>query len=43
MVERTHKAFPVNSDYVGISVSTTLQEHIYVEVDGAVVKGAWME
>lgn len=43
MVERTHKAFPVNSDYVGISVGTTLQEHIYVEVDGQVVKGAWME
>ena len=43
MVERTHKAFPVNSDYVGISVSTTLQEHIYVEVDGSVVTGAWME
>ena len=43
MVERTHKAFPVNSDYVGISVATTLQEHIYVEVEGSVVTGAWME
>jgi pyrimidine operon attenuation protein/uracil phosphoribosyltransferase len=43
MVERTHKAFPVSSDYVGISVGTTLQEHIYVEVDGAMVTGAWME
>src|SRR5215204_1022045 len=43
MVERTHKAFPVCSDYVGISVATTLQEHIYVEVDGSVVVGAWME
>ena len=43
MVERTHKAFPVNSDYVGLSVATTLQEHIYVEVDGSVVTGAWME
>ena len=43
MVERTHKAFPVNSDYVGISVSTTIQDHIYVEVEGAVVTGAWME
>jgi len=43
MVERTHKAFPVNSDYVGVSVGTTLQEHIYVEVEGGIVKGAWME
>ncbi|HEX4373300.1 MAG TPA: phosphoribosyltransferase family protein [Puia sp.] len=43
LVERTHKAFPVKPDYVGLSVATTLQEHIYVEVDGDVVKGAWME
>ena len=43
MVERTHKAFPVNSDYVGVSVATTLQEHIYVEVNGSSVVGAWME
>jgi pyrimidine operon attenuation protein / uracil phosphoribosyltransferase len=43
LVERTHKAFPVNTDYVGVSVATTFQEHIYVEVQGEVVKGAWME
>ena len=43
MVERTHKAFPVNSDYVGLSVATTLQDHIIVEVEGSVVTGAWME
>ena len=43
MVERTHKAFPISSDYVGISVATTLQEHIYVEVEGSSVTGAWME
>ena len=43
LVERTHKAFPVKPDYVGLSVATTLQEHIYVEVDGDMVKGAWLE
>ncbi|HLY68877.1 MAG TPA: phosphoribosyltransferase family protein [Puia sp.] len=43
LVERTHKAFPVKPDYVGLSVATTLQEHIYVEVDGDIVKGAWLE
>lgn len=43
MVERTHKAFPVNSDYVGLSVATTLQDNIIVEVEGSVVTGAWME
>ena len=43
LVERTHKTFPVQPDYTGLSLSTTLQEHIYVEVDGDLVKGAWLE
>ncbi|MDR3716529.1 MAG: phosphoribosyltransferase family protein [Puia sp.] len=43
LVERTHKAFPVDPDYVGISLATTLQEHIYVEVEGEKVKGAYLE
>ncbi len=43
LVERTHKIFPVKPYYVGLSVSTTLQEHIYVEVEGELVKGAWLE
>lgn len=43
LVERRHTAFPVQPDYVGLSVATTLQEHIYVEVEGEKVMGAWME
>ena len=43
LVERSHKAFPIQPDYKGLSLSTTLQEHIYVEVDGDTVKGAWLE
>jgi pyrimidine operon attenuation protein/uracil phosphoribosyltransferase len=43
LVERRHTAFPVQPDYVGLSVATTLQEHIYVEVEGEDVVGAWME
>jgi pyrimidine operon attenuation protein / uracil phosphoribosyltransferase len=43
LVERTHKAFPVKADYVGISMATTLQDHIYVEVDGDLITGAYME
>src|SRR5215831_2502436 len=43
LVERTHKTFPIKTDYVGLSVATTLQEHIYVEADEAGVKGAYME
>ena len=42
LVERTHKAFPVHLDYVGLSVATTLQEHIFVEVSGEEVTGAYM-
>jgi pyrimidine operon attenuation protein/uracil phosphoribosyltransferase len=43
LVERSHNTFPVKPDYVGLSVATTLQEHIYVEVDKGRVKGAWLE
>ncbi|RYY15557.1 MAG: phosphoribosyltransferase [Chitinophagaceae bacterium] len=43
LVERTHKAFSIKPDYVGISLSTTIQEHIFVEVKGEKVTGAWME
>ncbi len=43
LVERTHKAFPVNLDYKGLSVATTLQEHIYVEVSGRTVTGAYLQ
>jgi pyrimidine operon attenuation protein/uracil phosphoribosyltransferase len=43
LVERTHKTFPVHLDYVGLSVATTLQEHIYVQVEGENVVGAYLE
>lgn len=43
LVERSHNTFPVKPDYVGLSVATTLQEHIYVEVEKGQVKGAWLE
>jgi len=43
LVERSHKGFPVHPDYVGLSVATTIQEHIYVEVEGEVVQGAYLQ
>ena len=43
LVERSYNAFPVKPDYVGLSVATTIQEHIYVEVEKGLVKGAWLE
>ena len=43
LVERTHKTFPVDVDYIGLSVSTTLDEHILVDVENGEVLGARME
>ncbi|MBS1743870.1 MAG: phosphoribosyltransferase [Bacteroidetes bacterium] len=43
LVERTHKKFPIAVDYVGLSVSTTLNEMIVVEVEAGEVMGAWMK
>lgn len=42
LVERSHKAFPVKPDYVGLSIATTLQEHIYVEAENGIIKGAYL-
>jgi pyrimidine operon attenuation protein / uracil phosphoribosyltransferase len=32
LVDRRHNSFPVRADYVGLSLSTTLQEHVQVEI-----------
>jgi pyrimidine operon attenuation protein / uracil phosphoribosyltransferase len=42
LVERSHKLFPVQTDYTGLSIATTLQEHIYVEVSGNELTGAYL-
>jgi len=31
LVDRRHRLFPIRADYVGLTLSTTLQEHINVE------------
>lgn len=43
LVERTHTSFPVRPDYVGLSIATTLQEHIFVEVDSTSIAGAYLQ
>ena len=40
LVERMHKLFPVKPDYVGLSVATTSQDHIQVEVENGEILGA---
>ena len=42
LVERTHKLFPIALNYVGLSVSTTVQENIVVAVDNGEVTGAYI-
>lgn len=42
LVERMHKLFPVKPDYVGLSIATTLQEHIQVEVKNTEILGAFV-
>lgn len=42
LVERSHKEFPVHTDYTGLSIATTLQEHIVVKTEGEKITGAWL-
>ena len=42
LVERSHKLFPVQTDYTGLSIATTLQEHITVETEGEEIRGAYL-
>ncbi|MCC7245954.1 MAG: phosphoribosyltransferase [Saprospiraceae bacterium] len=32
LVDRTHKSFPIKADYVGLSLATTLRDHIDVRI-----------
>jgi pyrimidine operon attenuation protein / uracil phosphoribosyltransferase len=34
LVDRDHRSFPIKADFVGISLATTMQEHISVELNG---------
>jgi pyrimidine operon attenuation protein/uracil phosphoribosyltransferase len=33
LVDRRHRKFPIKADFVGLTLSTTLQEHITVELE----------
>jgi pyrimidine operon attenuation protein / uracil phosphoribosyltransferase len=43
IVDRDHKTFPVHADYVGYSLSTTLQEHIKIELTDKEKIGVYLE
>ncbi len=42
LVGRSHSSFPIHMDYVGIAIATTLQDHIFVEVDKSEITGAYL-
>ncbi|MFL9483137.1 phosphoribosyltransferase family protein [Chitinophagaceae bacterium LWZ2-11] len=43
LVERMHNLFPIKPDYVGLSVSTTMHDHIEVVVENGEVAGAFIK
>ena len=43
LIERMHKLFPIKPDYVGLSVATTMDDHIDVEVNENEVTGAYIQ
>jgi pyrimidine operon attenuation protein/uracil phosphoribosyltransferase len=34
LIDRNHRRYPIAADYVGMSLSTTLREHVTVQTDG---------
>ena len=42
LVDRKHKAFPIQSDYVGLSLATTLREHIDVQLMNVAEKAVFL-
>jgi len=43
LVERSHKRFPVKPDFVGLSLATTLQDNIVVEIEDNEVVRAFVQ
>jgi pyrimidine operon attenuation protein/uracil phosphoribosyltransferase len=43
LVERMYRLYPVKPDYVGLSISTSLQDHIRVLVNGTEIDGVCVE
>ena len=42
LVDRRHKSFPLSVDFVGYSLSTTLQDMVMVDVEGSSIKSAYL-
>ena len=42
LVDRKHKEFPVSPDIVGLSIATTIQEHLLVETEDSDIVAAYL-
>jgi pyrimidine operon attenuation protein/uracil phosphoribosyltransferase len=43
LVDRKHKSFPIASDIVGLSIATTVQEHIEVEINNNEITAVYLQ
>jgi pyrimidine operon attenuation protein/uracil phosphoribosyltransferase len=43
LIERQHKRFPISSNYIGLQIATTVQNHISVDIRNGKVQGAYIE
>ncbi len=43
LVERSYKTYPLHVDYVGVSLATTLEDHISVVFKDGILQGAYLE
>lgn len=42
MVDRKHKGFPISADYVGLTLATTMAEHITVKISSKGKEGVYL-
>ncbi len=42
LVDRKHKSYPICADYIGLQLSTTVEEHIKVDIDKGKLKAAYL-
>jgi pyrimidine operon attenuation protein / uracil phosphoribosyltransferase len=43
LVDRKHKSYPISADFVGLTVATTLHEHISVQISKGKILGAYLQ
>lgn len=43
LVERMYKLFPVKADYIGLSIASTMEDHIVVEEHNNEIVGAYLK